>query len=81
MKVAVHVVYLNFSNSFATVSHYIHIDKMKTYGLDKQAVRWIANWLDCWAQRFVISGMKCNCRLVPSGVPLGLILGQYCLNS
>lgn len=76
-----YIVYLNFSKSFDTVSHHIHIDKMKKYGLGKQAVRWIANWLDCWAQRFAISGMKCNCRLVLSGVPLGLSLGQYCLKS
>lgn len=69
MRVAVDIVYLTFSKSFDTVFHHILIDKMMKYGLDNQARRWIANWLNCWAQSFVSSGTKSSCSPVLVGYP------------
>ncbi|KAK4826426.1 hypothetical protein QYF61_008959 [Mycteria americana] len=43
---AVDIVYLGFD----TVSHKILIDELLMYGLDKQTVRWIENWLNGWAR-------------------------------
>lgn len=71
------IVYLTFSKSFDTVFHHILIEKMMKCGLDNQARRWIANWLNCWAQRLVSTGMKSNCSPVP--VACSLLTSGYTL--
>ncbi|KAK4825167.1 hypothetical protein QYF61_024556 [Mycteria americana] len=65
---ALEVVYLDFSKAFNTVCYKILIEKLMKYGLDKWTVRWIENWLNCWAQKVVISGMKYCWRPVMKGV-------------
>jgi len=42
-------------------------------------VRWIENWPSVWAQRVVISDVKCSWRLVTC-VPQGLILVPILIN-
>lgn len=39
--IAMNIVYLDFSNTFNTLSHQILIEKLMKYGLEEQAVRWI----------------------------------------
>lgn len=51
-------VFLDFSKAFDTVSPKILTEKLLKYGLDEQAVRWIKNWVNGWAQRIVVSGAK-----------------------
>ncbi|KAK4826654.1 LOW QUALITY PROTEIN: hypothetical protein QYF61_010639 [Mycteria americana] len=51
---AVDIVYLDFSKAFDTVCHKILTDEL----LLGWTVRWVENWLNGWAQRVVISGMK-----------------------
>lgn len=41
---AVYIVYFDFSKAFDAVSWNIIIDKLKKYGLDNWAVKWIENW-------------------------------------
>lgn len=68
------IAYLDFSKFFDIVSCHILIDIMIKCRLDNQAVRWIATWLNCQAQRYVISIVNSNNRLVFNGVLSGLIL-------
>jgi len=49
---------VDFSKAFSSVSHKILIDKLMKCGLDKKTVRWIINWLNRWAWRVMIRGMK-----------------------
>ena len=55
---AVNVVYLDFSNAFDTVLHNILVEKMAAHGLDEHTLCWVKHWLDGWAQRVVVSGVK-----------------------
>ena len=43
---AVHVVYLDFSKAFDTVSQSILIGKLRKCGLEEWGVRWTENWLN-----------------------------------
>ncbi|PKU42773.1 rna-directed dna polymerase from mobile element jockey-like [Limosa lapponica baueri] len=74
------VVYLNFTKVFDTVSCNILIHKLMKYGPDKWPVEWTKNWLNCHAQRIVISGTKSLWTLVPSGAHQGVNLGPILFN-
>ncbi|KAK4823901.1 hypothetical protein QYF61_007966, partial [Mycteria americana] len=63
---AVDVVCLHFGKAFNTV---FIIDKLIRYRLDKWTVRWAESWLNCWAQRAVISSEKFSWRLGLIPVP------------
>ena len=47
---AVHVVYLDFSKAFDTVSHSILLQKLAVRGLDRYTLGWVRNWLEGRAQ-------------------------------
>ena len=63
------VVYFDFSKAFDTVSHNIHVGKLRKCEVDKWTVRWIENWLIGRAQNVMISDTKSSWRHVASGVP------------
>ena len=54
---AVDVVYLDFSKAFDTVSYSI-LQKLAVRGLDRYPLGWVRNWLEGWAQRVVVNGVK-----------------------
>ena len=50
---AVHVMYLDFSKAFDTVSQGILLEKLTAHGLDRSTLCWVKNWLEVQAQRVV----------------------------
>ena len=52
------VVYLDFSKAFESVSHSIHLEKLAACGQDRYIFCWVNNWLEAWAQRVVVHGVK-----------------------
>ena len=64
----VHVVYLDFSKAFDTVPHNILVEKLAAHALNERTLHWVKHWLDVWAQKVVVSGVKSSWQPVTSDV-------------
>ncbi|CAM4569741.1 unnamed protein product [Caretta caretta] len=76
----VHVVYLDFSKAFDTVSHDLLINKLGKFNLDGATIRWVHNWLENRSQRVVISSSRSCWKGIMNGVPQGSVLGLVLFN-
>mgnify|MGYP001858994706 CR=1 FL=1 len=55
---AVDIVYLDFSKAFDTAFNSILLEKLAAHGLGRYTLCWVQNWIEGWAQRMVVSGVK-----------------------
>src|SRR5579859_6169012 len=69
------MVFLDFSKAFDTVLHGLLLQKLKSYGIQPDAVQLISSFLSDRTQRVVVDGFTSGPVPVTSGVPQGSVLG------
>ena len=69
---------LDMSAAFDVVDHDILVEKLKLYGFDELAVKWMKNYLSGRTQAVYIDGFLSSFLPVDVGVPQGSILGPLC---
>ena len=65
---------MDFAKAFDKVNHSLLIHKLRYYGTDGKATRWIQNWLEDRQQTVVLDGVSSEVVIVDSGVPQGSVL-------
>jgi Reverse transcriptase (RNA-dependent DNA polymerase)/Endonuclease-reverse transcriptase len=68
-------IFLDFAKAFDKVPHHLLIEKLKSYGLQKDVVKVISSFLCGRTQKVVIDGYESDLVSVSSGVPQGSVLG------
>ena len=69
---------LDMSAAFDVVDHGILLSKLKLYGFDGDALKWMKNYLSGRTQSVYIDGSLSSFLQVDVGVPQGSILGPLC---
>ena len=68
------------SAAFDTVNHSILINKLELYGIHKETLQWIRDYLSARTEYVTIGGQDSNMRKTTTGVPQGSILGPTLFN-
>ena len=69
------VVLLDFSAAFDVLDHSLLVEKLKYYGFNCLALKWITSYLSSRSQRVFLNGSLSNSRRLECGVPQGSCLG------
>ena len=69
---------LDMSAAFDVVDHSILLKKLKLYGFDDEAIKWMENYLSGRSQAVYVDGALSSFLEVNVGVPQGSILGPLC---
>ena len=70
------ILIMDFAKVFDKVNHSLLIHKLRYYGTDGKATRWIQNWLEDRQQTVVLDGVSSEVIIVDSGLPQGSVLVQ-----
>ena len=68
------MVYLDFSNTFNSVSHRNLLLKLEQHGISGSLLNWLSDYLSKGRQQVVVDGMSSSFLNVTSGVPQGSVL-------
>ena len=72
---SIDVVYLDFAKAFDKVPHKRLINKVRSFGIRGELLRWIESWLSDRLQRVGCEGAWSDWERVLSGIPQGSVLG------
>ena len=68
-------IFIDYSKAFDTIDHSILLKKLKIYGLDQNAIKFMTSYLANRQQRIVIKNQTSPYTRLRCGVPQGSILG------
>ena len=68
-------IFLDLSKAFNTVNHNILLEKLKTYGIQSENLKWFRSYLSYKKQFILFDDFKTEVKIVKCGVPQGSILG------
>ncbi|XP_069114292.1 uncharacterized protein [Argopecten irradians] len=68
-------IYLDFRKAFDTVPHHRLMKKLEAYGINKETLTWLEDFLVNRQQRVIINGETSKWGRVTSGIPQGSVLG------
>ena len=71
MKKEILVVLYDLSSAFDTVSHEILLTKLKIYGLNENAIKWVKSYLENRKQMVTICGQLSSAQDIEIGTPQG----------
>ena len=74
---SIDVIYLDFQKAFDTVSHRRLLQKLTSFGIHGNVLKWIESFLSNRVQQVVLNGHKSSTIPVTSGVPRVLCWVPY----